>query len=464
MNSTRLLALLLGLSLLPGLACNFGPSSNGNGDDDDAVGDDDDSVSGDPVVVTIADIHNGDVADGTFITIEGSVVTTPMRFDEDDNEGDFWIAHPDGGPNSGLFVYTFYDVVDALDEADEAQPGDVIDITGTYVEAFDYGLPEIRLTNADNVDVVGTTSLPEPHLVDADDISGGFADPSLWGAVVAVENITVEEAPSFDNFNEWLGDGVIVVDDFYYADVEVGYTVNRLSGVLHPNFGDASVFPRWHDDVDFTYPGCDAGWTSDTIQGARCRTVDEDTEVTINNVVVTSPEPFFGDAFWVQDLDATGNFAGIQVFAIFDDLDIPAIGTELNITAEVENFRGASELILFSSDDLVETGNDRSGDIVPLEITDPCTIGEEHEGMLVSIPSVTVDEIDFNFFPVDGCSNIGISSLFWDDVAGFETDTGGAGVVTNLVGIVSERYEEMSINPRDVNDWDSWGAGATSDW
>ncbi|MCO4771955.1 MAG: hypothetical protein KDA24_18130 [Deltaproteobacteria bacterium] len=462
--SKQLLSLLLGLSLLPAMGCNFGPTGNGSGDDDDSVGDDDDATGGDPTVVTIADIHAGDVADGTFITIEGSVVTTPMRFDEEDNEGDFWIAHPDGGPASGLFIYTFYDVVDALDEADDAQPGDVINITGTYVEAFDYGLPELRLTNASNVEVVGTTSLPTPHLVDADDISGGFADPELWGAVVAVEDITVGEAPSFENYNEWVGDGVIVVDDFYYADVEVGYTIDRLSGVLHPNFGDASVFPRWHDDVQFTYPGCDSSWTSDTVQGARCRVVDEDTEVTINNLVVTSPAPFFGDAFWVQDFDATGNFAGIQLFAIFDDLTIPAIGTELNFTGEVENFRGAAELILFSSDDLVETGNDRIADVVPLEITDPCTLGEEHEGMLVSIPTADVGALDYNTYPFEGCPLIGVSSIFWDDVSSWESDAGGEGTVTNLVGIVSERYEELSVNPRSTDDWDTWGAGSTSLW
>jgi hypothetical protein len=462
MTTTRLLSLLLGLSLLPALGCNFGPS--GNGDDDDSVGDDDDATGGDPMVVTIADIHAGNVEPETFITIEGAVVTTPMRFDEDDNEGDFFIADPDGGPNSGLYIFTFYDVVDTLDGDDAAQPGDVINITGTYLEVFDYALPELRLTNAGNVDVVGSTSLPAPHLVDAADISGGFADPELWGAIVEVQDLEVDEAATWDNFYEFRADDIIVADDYYWVDVEEGYTIERLAGVLHPNFGDATLFPRWHDDADFTYPGCDSSWGADTVQGARCRVVDEDTEVTIENLVVTSPAPFFGDAFYVQDLDATGNYAGIQLFAIFDDLEIPAIGTELHFTGEVENFRGASELILFSSDDLELTGNNRSDEIVPLEIADPCDLGEEHEGMLVSIPTLTVGALDFNTYPVTGCPLIGVSSLFWDDVTAWEADAGGAGTITNLVGIVSERYEELSINPRSVDDWDTWGSGGTSVW
>ena len=464
MTHTRLLSLVLSLSLLPAMGCNFGPSGNGGGDDDDSVGDDDDATNGDPTLVSISDIHSGSVNDGDFITIEGAVVTTPMRFDEEDNEGDFFIADPAGGPNSGLFIYTFYDVVDALDEADSAQPGDVINITGTYVEAFDYGLPELRLTNANNLDVVGTTSLPTPFLVEAADVSGGFADPELWGAVIAIENVTVDEAPTYENYYEMLADDVIIVDDFYYIDAEADYTLDRVSGVLHPNFGDASLFPRWHEDVEFSYPGCEASWGADSVQGARCRVVDEDTEVTINSLVVTSPAPFFGNAYFVQDLDATGNFAGIQVYAIFDDLEVPAIGTELNITGEVENFRGASELILFSSDDVEETGNDRSDDIVPLEIADPCDIGEEHEGMLVRIPAVTVGDLDYNAFPVNGCPRVGVSSLFWSDVSAWESDAGGAGEITNLVGIVNERYDEMSINPRTVGDWDSWGSGGTCAW
>ena len=465
MTTNRLFSLLLALGLLPALGCNFGPGRTDDddaGDDDDATGDDDDATGGDPVVVTIADIHAGDVDEDTFITIENVVVTTPMIFDEDDNEGAFWVSTPDGGPNSGLYVYTFYDVVDALDEADEAQAGDVITITGTYVEAFEEALPELRLTNASNVTVTGTTTLPSPHMVDAADIADGFADRSLWGAVVGVENVTVNEAPTWDNFLEWQADDVIVADEFYYADVENGYAIDKLAGVLHINYGDATVFPRWDTDVEFTYPGCDPAWGADSIQGARCRVVDEETEITIEGLVVTSGAPFFGDAFFVQDLDATGNFAGAQVYAFWEGLTIPAIGDVVNVTGEAETFRGLTELVVFNDDAVVNTGTNRIGDIVPLEITDPCTIGEEHEGMLVSIPAATVGALDYNFFPFDGCSNIGVGSLFWADVTGFETDTGGAGDITNLVGIVSENYDEMAVNPRDTLDWDTWGSSRCS--
>ena len=459
MTTNRLFSLLLALGLLPALGCNFGPGRTDDddaGDDDDATGDDDDATGGDPVVVTIADIHAGDVDDDTFVTIEDVVVTTPMLFDEDDNEGSFWIAHPDGGPASGLYVYTFYDVVDALDEADDAQPGDVITITGTYVEAFDYGLPELRLTNASNVTVNGTTTQPAPHVVDAADVADGFADRELWGTVVQVENATVTESPTWDNYLEWRADDVIVVDDFYYADVLQGYTGVTVSGVLHPNYGDASIFPRWHDDVTFTYPGCDASWGNDSVQGLRCRVVDEDTEVSVDGLVVTSPATFYG-AFFVQDLDATGEFAGIMVYDVFDNLTVPAIGDVVNVTGDVENFDGQTQFAVFSSDDFETTSTNRAGDIVPLALTSACDLTEAHEGMIVTIPSVTVGALDYNFYPVDGCANIGVSSLFWADVTGFETDTNGAGDITDLVGVVAEDLDELTINPRDTLDWGTWG-------
>ena len=458
------LSLLLLLGLLPAVGCNLGPGSGSGGDDDDATGDDDDATGNDPQVVTIAQIHAGEVEPETFITIENVVVTTPMRYDEDDNEGDFWIAHPDGGPASGLYVFSFYDVVDALDEADAAQPGDVINITGTYKDPFSGTLLEIQLTNADNVEVVGSTSLPEPYLVDADDISGGFAPADLIGAIVAVEDVVVDQAPSYDTFNEWTGDGVIVVDDFYYADVELGYAVDRVSGVLHSNFGDASIFPRWDTDVEYTYPGCDSGWDDDSLQGVRCRSLDEETEVTLEGLVVTSPAPYFGDAFFAQDLDATGNFSGILVYSVFDELEAPEIGTVIDVTGEAEWFRGLAQLVVFDTEeDYTETGDpNRAGDIVPLEITDPCDIGEEHEGMLVSVPTATVEEYDF-FYPFAGCETIGIGSMFWDDLDSFQDETGGAGTVTNLVGVVSSRFDERTINPRSTDDWDTWG-NATSAW
>jgi len=466
MKTTRFLTLLIALGLLPLLGCNFGPGrtddDDATGDDDDATGDDDDATGGDPVVVTIGEIHAGDVASDTFVTIENVVVSTPMLFDEDDNEGSFWLSTPDGGENSGLYVYTFYDVVDALDEADDAAPGDVITITGTYVEAFDYGLPELRLTNASNVTVTGSTTLPTPHLVDAADIADGFADSSLWGAIVQIVDAVADNAPTWDNYLEWTADDVIVVDDFYYADVEAGYEIASLSGVLHPNYGDASIFPRWHEDIDFTYPGCDASWGADSIQGANCRVVDEDTEVTINGLVVTSGEPFFGNAFFVQDLDAVGNFAGAEVYAIFDDLVIPNIGDVVNVTGDVENFKGLTELVVFSNDDVVATGDNRLAELTPLALTSACDIGEEHEGMLVSVASVTVGALDYNFYPVDGCNKIGVSSMFWPTVDGFAADTAGGVTITDLVGIVGESHDEMSINPRDNLDWGTWPAASSS--
>ena len=461
MTTSRLLTLLLALGLMTVLGCGpFGPS--GDDDDDSTSGDDDDSTGGDPIVVTLAEIHAGDVDSDTFVTIENVVVSTPMLFDEDDNEGSFWLSTPEGGENSGLYVYTFYDVVDALDEADDAQPGDVITITGTYIEAFGYLLPELRLTAASNVTVTGSTTLPTPHLVTAAEIAEGSAERSLWGAVVQIVDAVADNAPTWDNYLEWTADGVIVVDDFYYADVEAGYEIASLSGVLHPNYGDASVFPRWHDDIDFTYPGCDAAWGADSIQGARCRVVDEDTEVTIDGLVVTSPAPFFGNAFFVQDIDAVGNFAGAEVYAIFDDLVIPAIGDVVNVTGDVESFKGLTELVVFGGDDVESTGVNRAGELTPLVLATACDIGEEHEGMLVSVASVTVGALDYNFYPVDGCPLIGVSSLFWETVDGFASDTAGGVTITDLVGIVGESFDEMSINPRDNLDWGTWPAASSS--
>ena len=71
-------------------------------------------------------------------------------------------------------------------------------------------------------------------MVDADDISGGFAARDLWGLSVGVEDVTVETAPTFENYGVFEADGVLVDDIFYWPDVEVGDALSSLSGIMTP--------------------------------------------------------------------------------------------------------------------------------------------------------------------------------------------------------------------------------------
>jgi hypothetical protein len=80
--------------------------------------------------------------------------------------------------------------------------------------------------------------------------------------------------------------------------------------------------------------------------------------------------------------------------------------------------------------------------------------------MLVTVPTVAVlqssDGSNYGFYEIEDCQNFQIGSDFFgsDD---FGTMTpGGAGTITNLIGVVIDEWDVYSIHPRDAYDWDSW--------
>lgn len=446
--------------LLAGLAaCNLGPGTGS--DDDSSSGDDDDDTSGDddtaigPRDSTIFDLTDGTVGSDTLVTVT-AVVTSPLYVDEGDGVGNFWIQDTAGGPGSGIAVYTFDDVLKTL----EVAPGDAVELTGVFTLAFDYEMPEIRLDAAADLVVTGLADLPDPHPVTASEVDGGTSDRQLWGVVVEVGSGTVTSGPSFDSYGVWELDGVLVDDLFFSADVAEGYAVDRAAGVLTPWFGDVTLLPRWSDDVEFSHPGCDDAWTSGEadIQGLNCNGVPLGEELTLEGLVVNSPVAFFGDAFFAQD-PGNAPFSGVQVYGTWDGVDAPEIGTLIDVTGEGDEFRGQTEIVVFDEGDIVEGG---AGNLSPVEVLDPCAIDESWEGMLVHVAALDVvaqdeDGADFGYYEVDGCPTIHVASMFFAEIESFNADTGGAGTITDLTGVVSDRYEVLSINPRGVDDWATWG-------
>ena len=460
--------LLLLLLALPLGACNLGPGG-GTGDDDDSGGpadddDDDDATGGDPVETTISALNAGEVDVETEVTVSG-VVTTRWWNDEQDNQGGFWIQDGEG-PGTGILIFSFYDISMEADEADAFEPGDEVEVTGIYRKPFDFG--EIVISAVDAVTVTGTGVMPEPHVVSATDIALGFAPDELIGVLVAVEGVTVDDSPGWNNYFEWHASDVIVKaplfdrDSWTYPDVWEGYVLDRVSGVLHRDYNNAKIFTRWASDIDFSHPGCDAAWTGDTVRAARCNTAPG-TDVDLADLVVVSGEGGISNTFFVQD-PTVDSYGGIEVFS-FEDLTIPDVGDTVELSGEISTYNGQAEVIV-SGDGDISVGAAVSAN--PMDVADACTIGELHEGMLVSVASVMVDAqnanaTEFGYYEVVGCPLIHVGGFFYErgaqrgDPHGFSVATGGAGgEVVNLVGVVTDYYNEYAINPRSDADWDSW--------
>jgi len=446
MNYRNLLLLLALLALPLTTACNLGPGD----DDDDADDDDDDTL--DPVEVTIADLKADAVAPGLPVILSGVVVTTPFKvpYNEEQTESYFWVQ--DGsGPNTGMTIFTYRDIVEALEGS--VGPGDILTIEGTF-DIFD-GSDEVKLFAVEDIEVTGTTDVPAAHPIEEADIANGFGSDSLDGVLVSVTGAEVEEAPGYDNYFEWTTTGGAMIDsDFVISDVVAGYTIDSITGVLAKSFGNMMVFPRWDSDVEFTHPGCSSDSLYDVVNlNCGAVAIDDDVSATL---LVTSLEPFYGGAFFAESADGI-SYGGVQVYGA-GDFTQPQIGDLINVSGEYEEYKGQSEIVIFGDDDLsvISDGNDTT----PLTVEDPCTIGEAHEGRLVTVPSLVVtqdgDGESFGYYSADGCPLIQVNATFFVDTDSFLTATGGPGTVTNLTGIVVDKYDVFAIAPRGESDWDSW--------
>ncbi len=283
----------------------------------------------------------------------------------------------------------------------------------------------------------------------------GFADPQLYGVLVEIQSATADSAPGWGNYFEWQADGVFIDSLFYYADVNEGYAIDFATGVMHLDFGNAVIIPRWADDVGFEHPGCADAENGD-LQDINCGHVDIDSDVELSGVVVISPETWYGNSFYVSDPDNPA-FGGINIYSI-DDITVPAIGTIVDLEGEYEEYRGNGEVVVFDADDITDTGD--SVDHDPIALADACDINESHEGMLVNVPALTVTQssegADYGFYDVEGCPNLLVAADFFADSEDFANLTGGPGDIVNLTGVVIDEYDEYAIHPRDNLDWDTW--------
>jgi hypothetical protein len=379
-------------------------------------------------------------------------VTTPFKvpYNEEDTESYFWVQ--DGsGPNTGMTIFTYRDVVEALEGS--VVPGDILTIRGTF-DVFD-GSDEVKLFAVEDVEVTGSTDVPAAHFIDEADIANGFGEDSLDGVLLAIESVTVDEAPGYGNYFEWRTTGGAIVDgDFVIPDLAAGYTVDTIVGVLAKSFGNMMMFPRWDDDIQFMHPGCENAEQS-TLVSLNCGAVELDDDVTAT-LIVNSPEPFFGGAFFAQSVDG-GDFTGVQVYGA-GDFTQPSVGDIVTVTGEYEEYRGQSEIVIFGNDDL--TVDSTGTEVAALTVADPCSIGEAHEGRLVTVPSLVVtqdgDGESFGYYSAEGCHLIQINATFFESAEAFQTATGGPGTITNLTGVVTDKYDVYTISPRGETDWDSW--------
>jgi hypothetical protein len=177
----------------------------------------------------IADIQQGVYAEGDLVTVTDAIVTA-------DGGNGVFITETPVGPYSGIWVYT--------DSDHGLMAGDVVTVTGQYIEYYD--LSEISVPDAGEdgaITVTDQTEVPAPYDLTAAEY---LADQEAFESVMIciTDGMQVTEAPN--QYGEWVAAEwndpslEIVFDDLLGYDdttVEVGQCYNWACGVVYYSFG-----------------------------------------------------------------------------------------------------------------------------------------------------------------------------------------------------------------------------------
>ncbi|MEQ1565132.1 MAG: hypothetical protein ABMA64_05800 [Myxococcota bacterium] len=128
--------------------------------------------------------------------------------------------------------------------------GDQVDVTGTYAEY--YGLTELEVTSASTT---GTGTV-QPLQVDPCDVATSGPDAERYESMlIEVGPVSVTDAqPDTSDFNEFVVDGCLRVDDFlcptcWLDQPAVGTSYSALTGPLYYSFANTKLVPRTAADL-----------------------------------------------------------------------------------------------------------------------------------------------------------------------------------------------------------------------
>ncbi len=421
-----------------------GDGTTGDGDQGDGDGD----GAGDS---TIYSIQQGEIGEGTIVTVSGVIVTTPVNADD----GLVFVEEAAGGEYSGMSLYMWDEVVMAT----PLNPGDVVNVTGEYAEF--YGMSQLVVKNPGDITVTGTAELPGPDVVAAADVARDNAGAEPWeGVRVQVVDATIAEAN--DGFGQYVLEGNALVGNAFVdplPGVQVSGSFTSVTGSLYYSYDEFKLEPTSEGDLA-GYEGPATPMDDTPIYDIQQSMVSLGSVVKIEGVVASSgftwsdtPEA----AFFVQE-PAGGAFSGIQVFV--SDTSGLAItpGDELTIVGTYDEYFDMSQIEVADASGITVTGSGSAP--TPEVIADPATIAtggstaEDYEGVLVRVENVTVTDenpdapMEFGEFAVT--SDLRIDDVFfaiadWTKPA---LDTGYA----SITGVLVFNYSNFKLEPRDATD------------
>ncbi len=412
-------------------------------DDDDDSGDDDDDGG-----MTIYDIQQGKVTEGTIVTLNGVIATSQVS---EENTA-FFVQEPDGGQWSGIYVYVYDEVVEKVADL---EPGDIVNLTGEYTEFFE--MSEITVTSANDIEITGFEDAPDPEVVSPADVAnGGSLAENYESVLIQVNDVTVTNPDLGHNDFEVTG-GLIVDDFFYYREPADGETFTSIAGPLNYSFDNFMIEPRDADDYNGSGGGDDDDDDDDddtTIYDIQQGNVTPDTTVTLSGVIATTPLTSGGQGFFVQE-PGGGEYSGIYVFVFHPGskaLDIEP-GDVVTLTGTYVEYGDKdttlSEITVENGSDVSVTGTDTVPTPILVDQADIATGGskmEEYEGVLLKVEDVTVTNDDLGFGEWEVTDGLRIDNLFFSPTIVNGTD------YASITGCLYYSFDHSKLEPRTTAD------------
>ena len=191
---------------------------------------------------TISDIQQGNVSEGTVVTVSGIVTGEPYAF------GGSKMYIQDGeGAWSGIYVYLGTHVENLVGDSVIVAEGDSVTVTGEYAEYFD--LSQLKNITSLVVDEAGV-GCPAPIMVPADSLN----QEKYEGCLVKLNKVAVSDGKN--GFGEWdVADasGSVAVDDegnaaYYFWPDEYDSLIS-ITGLMSFSYGEYKIQPRLAWDI-----------------------------------------------------------------------------------------------------------------------------------------------------------------------------------------------------------------------
>lgn len=211
--------------------------------------------------VTIFDLQDETRPDhpavGERVTVSGVVTAVDSTLGGSNNRYyGFWLQDPAGGPHSGIYIYYYWD--DSSPASAKPQPGQLMELTGTYNEYPQSAAgSNSELKSVSWVDK-GQASVPQPAPVAAADVAtGGSQAEAYEGVLVQVSNLTVGDVVT-DSTGKQLGfadqaSGLLVENELYDfmspTPPSLGSSFSSVVGPLHFSFDNHKILPRIAADL-----------------------------------------------------------------------------------------------------------------------------------------------------------------------------------------------------------------------